>query len=139
MGNRCGCAGADELGNFDIEGSLGYDDTNVHEEFQHHEHKLDQKDVTLSYYDKVYRHCCHPLHLMQLEEVWQELDAVCEASGPVRVDSDFVPIAAFTVHLSRKKPWEDIFQEANPPFLTLLRSQFLRRPGVSDDTSAKRR
>ena len=77
MGNNCGgCGKYLDTDNVNLEeaGGLGYDDEGVTEDFQYHEAKLEKNEIKLSMHDKMLRMATQPMFLIQVEDLWAEVE-----------------------------------------------------------------
>ena len=76
--NSCGTYLEIDNVNLDQQKSLGYDDDGVEEDFQYHEAKIAKNDIFLSLYDHIFRTATHPMYLIDVEAMWEELDSLCQ-------------------------------------------------------------
>lgn len=89
--------------------------------------------MKLSYYDNVYRHFGDPLYLMQLLDLWEDLNEICTESGPLK--SDYVPFDLFVSHFSQKEHWKELLKQPKLPFLDFLNREIMTKENEINATA----
>ena len=119
---NCSCKEKDESHNFDISNNLGYDDTNVFQDFQYHEHKIKTNKIKLDVFDHQYRNYSGPLIYHQIDQVYLYLDDICKSQD---IYGDIICMKSFLTGLSLKDDWKPFLQHNEQPFQVFLQTLYI--------------